>query len=254
MVRKSTTIGYPPPSTSPQVSLRTSPVSTVGSTRTSSRIPHGRRPCPSVLRICAGHRSAAKDRDDRVFPKFRLPHRVHEEGPHPAFPLVRGPFSTWWQVKDSNLRSFRDGFTVPRLQTFDQRKRLSRNNFHAYSPQIADDRQQQPDTQRTMRHLRIVPPHRAPHLRPWSSPSRRRARSEGQPANGPEVVNRSRAVGSSTIGSLSHGGVERFRYWRVGRGSGSGWAVAALASVWLTCSRKTVTSGARRATPPCSKA
>ena len=32
------------------------------------------------------------------------PHRVHEEGLRPAFPLIKGPFRTWWQVKDSSLR------------------------------------------------------------------------------------------------------------------------------------------------------
>jgi hypothetical protein len=30
----------------------------------------------------------------------------------PAFGLVRGRLCCWWRVKDSNLRSFRDGFTV----------------------------------------------------------------------------------------------------------------------------------------------
>jgi hypothetical protein len=49
-------------------------------------------------------------------------------------------------VKDSNLRSFRDGFTVPRLQACDQRKRLTRNNFRAYSPQVAVAHRRQPDT------------------------------------------------------------------------------------------------------------
>jgi hypothetical protein len=38
-------------------------------------------------------------------------------------PGGRRTFSTWWQVKDSNLRSFRDGFTDQRPQARDQRKR-----------------------------------------------------------------------------------------------------------------------------------
>ena len=38
--------------------------------------------------------------------------RTCKKGPWPAFPQVRGPSSSVWQVKDSNLRSFRDGFTV----------------------------------------------------------------------------------------------------------------------------------------------
>src|ERR1035437_2016028 len=56
--------------------------------------------------------------------------------------------STWWQVKDSNLRSFRDVFTVPRLQACEQRRRLTRNNFRAYSPQTADVSRGQPDATR----------------------------------------------------------------------------------------------------------
>ncbi len=43
---------------------------------------------------------------------FCTPHPRTREGPRPASPLVRGLIGTWWQVKDSNLRSFRDGFTV----------------------------------------------------------------------------------------------------------------------------------------------
>ena len=77
--------------------------------------------------------------------RFNTPTRDTKRGPKPAFPQVRGPFSTWWQVKDSNLRSFRDGFTVLRLQAYDQRKRLTRNNLRAYSPQAADDHRLQPD-------------------------------------------------------------------------------------------------------------
>src|ERR1035437_9262179 len=54
---------------------------------------------------------------------FWIPPPGTREGPRPAFPQVRGPLSTWWQVKDSNLRSFRDGFTDQRRQALDQRKR-----------------------------------------------------------------------------------------------------------------------------------
>jgi len=53
---------------------------------------------------------------------FWIPPPGTREGPRPAFPQVRGPLSTWWQVKDSNLRSFRDGFTDHRHQACDQRK------------------------------------------------------------------------------------------------------------------------------------
>ncbi|KAB1946493.1 hypothetical protein F8271_06560 [Micromonospora sp. ALFpr18c] len=34
-----------------------------------------------------------------------------DNGPRPASLLVGGRVCTWWRVKDSNLRSFRDGFT-----------------------------------------------------------------------------------------------------------------------------------------------
>jgi hypothetical protein len=74
----------------------------------------------------------------------------------PRFRRSEALSHTWWQVKDSNLRSFRDGFTVPRLQAGDQRKRPTRNNFHAYSPQIADVSRGQRDT-----------PGRV-HVPPWS--------------------------------------------------------------------------------------
>jgi len=42
----------------------------------------------------------------------------------PLLHRIRGPLSTWWQVKDSNLRSFRDGFTDHGRQAPDQRECL----------------------------------------------------------------------------------------------------------------------------------
>jgi hypothetical protein len=50
----------------------------------------------------------------------------HERAPDPRFRRSRALSRTWWQVKDSNLRSFRDGFTDQRRQARDQRKR----SFH----------------------------------------------------------------------------------------------------------------------------
>jgi hypothetical protein len=64
----------------------------------------------------------------------------------PRFRRSEALSNTWWQVKDSNLRSFRDGFAVSRLQACQQQKRLTRNNFRAFSPQTADHSQDQPDT------------------------------------------------------------------------------------------------------------
>jgi hypothetical protein len=42
-----------------------------------------------------------------------------------------------WQVKDSNLRSFRDGFTVRRIQRVDQHVCALRRNFRTYSAQTS---------------------------------------------------------------------------------------------------------------------
>jgi len=64
---------------------------------------------------------------------FRYPHQVCKKGLRPRFRWSEALSHTWWQVKDSNLRSFRDGFTVPRPQARDQRKCLTRNNFRAHS-------------------------------------------------------------------------------------------------------------------------
>ena len=93
----------------------------------------------------AGYGPVAEGRDKRLIDGSLNAPTGYAKGPRPAFPQVKSPFSTWWQVKDSNLRSFRDGFTVPRLQDRDQCKRLTRKNFRAYSPQIADDFRLQPD-------------------------------------------------------------------------------------------------------------
>jgi hypothetical protein len=65
---------------------------------------------------------------------FWIPPPGTLRGPRPAFPQVRDPFSTWWQVKDSNLRSFRDGFPDHRLQARDQRQSLSPNTLRSVFP------------------------------------------------------------------------------------------------------------------------
>jgi hypothetical protein len=66
---------------------------------------------------------------------------------------LRGCFRWWWQVKDSNLRSFRDGFTVRTSHAADLRKRLLPQKFRAYSGRAdpalstpADDIQRPPDS------------------------------------------------------------------------------------------------------------
>jgi|SRR5450631_647280 len=97
---------------------------------TAARKPHVNKTSPAYSR-----RTAANSRKQPVLPDHS---RITQRGLRPAFPQVRGPLRTWWQVKDSNLRSFRDGYTVLGLQACDQQKRCPRNNFRAYSPQTAD--------------------------------------------------------------------------------------------------------------------
>jgi hypothetical protein len=56
-----------------------------------------------------GRAFAATGEPERVLVR---PNGTDNNGPSTAFLLVRGRVCTWWRVKDSNLRSFRDGFTV----------------------------------------------------------------------------------------------------------------------------------------------
>ena len=48
-----------------------------------------------------------------------------------------GPYLGWWQVQDSNLRSFRDGFTVRRSQRVDVHIHGHSVNFRTYYPQTS---------------------------------------------------------------------------------------------------------------------
>ena len=65
--------------------------------------------------------------------RLDTPTRYIMRASEPRFRSSEALSGTWWQVKDSNLRSFRDGFTVHWLQGCDQRKRLARNNFRTFS-------------------------------------------------------------------------------------------------------------------------
>jgi hypothetical protein len=63
-----------------------------------------------------GQDEAARQRIERALTSEidRFPERPNgtdNNGPQPAFPLVGGRLPFTWRVKDSNLRSFRDGFT-----------------------------------------------------------------------------------------------------------------------------------------------
>jgi hypothetical protein len=132
-------------------------------TRTSSRIPHGRGRHPVRLRVCAGQRLASQGRDSQLIRPLLIPSPGTREGPQPAFPLVRGPLRTWW-VKDSNLRSFRDGFTDQRRHACDQRQCLSPDNFRAYSPQIAGYSRTPPASNSRSRRRAMTS---SPTPRPW---------------------------------------------------------------------------------------
>jgi hypothetical protein len=54
---------------------------------------------------------------------FRYPNRYIKRASEPRFRRSEAFSHTWWQVKDSNLRSFRDGFTDQRRHARDPRKR-----------------------------------------------------------------------------------------------------------------------------------
>jgi hypothetical protein len=63
----------------------------------------------------ATHRSGSLPRycpvNGRKWPSAARSGRTQRERPPTAKPQVRGRSKTWWRVEDSNLRSFRDGFT-----------------------------------------------------------------------------------------------------------------------------------------------
>src|SRR5689334_20149204 len=61
----------------------------------------------------------AVSRNPAMFPWMAVEARIQldsagpdEKRPRSAFPQLSGPFDCLWRVKDSNLRSFRDGFTA----------------------------------------------------------------------------------------------------------------------------------------------
>ena len=164
--------------------------STVARTQTSSRIPHGHRHHPSAERVCAGHRPAAEGRDSRLsHPSLDTPARYMRRASDQRFCWSEALSRTRWQVKDSNLRSFRDGFTDHGRQGRDQRKPFSPNNFRAHSPQTTDHNRLQPDTPASnspSRHHPTTPsPTPQPVWLPWlrSPVSSTRQRSSESPTD-----------------------------------------------------------------------
>jgi hypothetical protein len=113
MVLVSTAIAYPHPRhTHRSASQRVRPALRRGSELTGA-FPADVEPAQPGERVCAGHRPAIQqpaERQNTVV--FDTPTRYTKEGLRPRFRRSEALSRTWWQVKDSNLRSFRDGFTV----------------------------------------------------------------------------------------------------------------------------------------------
>ena len=103
----------PPPQPCPQV--RAPAVRPAGwrAPELTGAFPADVEPAQPGERVCAGHRPAIQqpaERQNTVV--FDTPTRYKKVGLRPRFRRSEALSRTWWQVKDSNLRSFRDGFTV----------------------------------------------------------------------------------------------------------------------------------------------
>jgi len=105
--------------------------------------------CPCQTSPWASYRPVAEGRDDRLIHGSLDAPTGYTKGPLAGISAIRGPFSTWWQVKDSNLRGFRVGFTDHRPHARDQRQCLSPNTSGRIpnrQPTSTDDSRSQPDT------------------------------------------------------------------------------------------------------------
>ena len=124
MVLVSIAIAYPHPRhTRRSASQRVRPALRRGSELTGA-FPADVEPAQPGERVCAGHRPAIQqpaERQNTVV--FDTPTRYMRRGLRPRFRRSEALSRTWWQVKDSNLRSSRDGFTDHGRQARDQRKR-----------------------------------------------------------------------------------------------------------------------------------
>src|SRR5476649_1167208 len=80
----------------------------------------------AVKRVCTGHRPATAEPDDcQNRGILDTPTGYIKRAPGRRFRWSEALSRTRWQVKDSNLRSSRDGFTVLGRQGCDQQKRLT---------------------------------------------------------------------------------------------------------------------------------
>jgi hypothetical protein len=134
----------PPPPTYPQVSAPAVRPARRCKPQLACAFPTNLEPARSGLRVCAGHRPATPEPDDRQNRAvFDTPARYKKEGLRPRFRRSEALSRTRWQVKDSNLRSFRGGFTDHRRQASDQRQCLSPNKLPGVFP---TDSRRQPTT------------------------------------------------------------------------------------------------------------
>ena len=134
----------PPPLPYPQVSAPAVRPPRWCEPQLACAFPTNLEPARSGLRVCAGHSPAAPepgDRQNRAV--FDTPTRYKKEGLRPRFRRSEALSRTRWQVKDSNLRSFRDGFTDHRRQGRDQRECLSAEQLPCVFP---TDTRPQPTT------------------------------------------------------------------------------------------------------------
>jgi hypothetical protein len=86
-----------------------------------------RTPTPPIRssRLCRSQAWTPEPDDRQNGAAFDTPTRYKKEGLRPRLRRSEALSCTRWQVKDSNLRSFRDGFTVLGRQACDQQKCLS---------------------------------------------------------------------------------------------------------------------------------
>ena len=135
----------PPPPTSSQVSARRVRQARWRGPELSRRIPGGPSATRSGLRVCAGQSLATQSPEDRQNSTvFDTPIGYMKKASEPRFRRSEALSRTRWQVKDSNLRSSRDGFTDQRRQARDQRQCLSPNKLPGVFP--TDTRRQSAPT------------------------------------------------------------------------------------------------------------
>jgi hypothetical protein len=113
MACKSLAIAYPQPRhTRRSASHRVRPALRRGSELTGA-FPADVDAANAVKRVCAGHRPATAKPDDRQNRgSLDTPTGYIKRAPDRRFRRSEALSRTRWQVKDSNLRSSRDGFTV----------------------------------------------------------------------------------------------------------------------------------------------